>query len=249
MIEIIEVHKSFKSKDVLRGISFTVLPGEVFTIIGGSGSGKSVLLKHIIGLLRPDKGTIKVDGVSILSLSSNEILSVQKKFGVLFQGAALFDSLTVYENVAFGLKTLTDFSEEKIKKCVTTKLNMVGLNNVEHLKPFELSGGMRKRVGLARAIAYEPKYIIYDEPTTGLDPVMSDVINELILSLKEKLNVTSIVVTHDMNSAYKISDRMAMIYEGKLIKVGTPTEISESSNSVVQNFITSNMYFSKFFTK
>ena len=237
MIKIVDVQKSFGSNKVLRGVDLEIKDAETLTIIGGSGSGKSVLLKHISGLIKPDKGHIYIDGPDITQLNEDDLLEIQKKFGYLFQGAALFDSLTIEENVAFGLKNLGHVSESEIKSRVKECLAMVGLHNIEHLKPAELSGGMRKRVGLARAIAYKPCYILYDEPTTGLDPIMADVINDLIIHLQKKLKVTSVVVTHDMKSAYKISHRIAMLYEGRIIGVGTSDEIKNTSNPLIKQFV------------
>jgi phospholipid/cholesterol/gamma-HCH transport system ATP-binding protein len=207
-------------------------------VIGGSGSGKSVLMKHVIGLLRPDKGHVLVEGLDLCRLSKDKLNEKRKKFGMLFQMAALFDSMTVGENVGFALKQHTNFSDVQIGNNVTEMLKMVGLRGIEHLKPAELSGGMRKRVGLARAIAIEPQIMLYDEPTTGLDPIMADMINDLILEMKEKLHVTSLTITHDMASAYKIADRIAMLYKGKIIEVGTPDEIKNSLNPIIQQFIT-----------
>ena len=200
-------------------------------------SGKTVLIKCIIGLMRPDQGEIHVDGLEITSLDEKRMNEVRKKFGMLFQGGALFDSMTVWENVGFGLRQQTRLSEEEIRRVASEKLALVGLKNVEDLMPAELSGGMRKRVSLARAIAMEPEILLYDEPTTGIDPIMADAINDLIVQMKEKLNVTSIAITHDMKSAYKIADRIAMLYQGKIIEVGTPGEIRNSSNPMVQQFI------------
>jgi len=238
MIRVKNVHKSFGDNKVLRGVDLEIAEGETITIIGGSGCGKSVLLKHIVGLLKPEAGEIEVDGQEITRLGMEELAEVQKKFGMLFQGAALFDSLTVGENIAFGLRMLTDLEERKIKKRVSEKLSMVGLQGIEQLMPAELSGGMKKRVALARAIAMNPKYILYDEPSTGLDPIMADAINNLILDLQQKLKISSIAVTHDMVTAYKISDRIAMLYEGRIEETGTPEEIRETKNSVVRQFIT-----------
>jgi len=238
MIRIKNVHKSFGDNRVLRGVNLEIEEGETITIIGGSGCGKSVLLKHIVGLLKPEVGEIEVDGQEITRLGMKELAEVQEKFGMLFQGAALFDSLTVGENIAFGLRMLTDLGERKIRRRVSEKLSMVGLEGIEELMPAELSGGMKKRVALARAIAMNPKYILYDEPSTGLDPIMADVINNLILDLQEKLKISSIAVTHDMVTAYKISDRIAMLYEGRIKEIGTPQEIRETRNSVVRQFIT-----------
>ncbi len=238
MIRINNLHKSFGDNRVLRGVNLEIEEGETIAIIGGSGCGKSVLLRHIVGLLKPEAGEIEVDGQEITRLGIEELAEVQKKFGMLFQGAALFDSLTVGENISFGLRMLYDLEEREIKKRVSEKLSLVGMEGIEELMPAELSGGMKKRVALARAIAMNPKYILYDEPSTGLDPIMADVINNLILDLQEKLNITSIAVTHDMVTAYKISDRIAMLYEGRIEEIGTPEEIRETKNSVVRQFIT-----------
>lgn len=237
MIKVVGIEKSFGNNRVLRGVMLDILDSETLTIIGGSGCGKSVLLKNITGLLKPDKGEIFVDSQEITRLDESSLLEVQKKFGYLFQGAALFDSLTVGENVAFGLRNMKNLPENDIKKRVSECLVMVGLKGIEDLKPAELSGGMKKRVGLARAIAHQPEYILYDEPTTGLDPIMADVINDLILHLQKELGVTSIVVTHDMKSAYKISNRIAMLYEGKIVATGTPDEIRNTKDPVVHQFI------------
>jgi phospholipid/cholesterol/gamma-HCH transport system ATP-binding protein len=236
-IKLSDVHKAFGQKQVLRGVNLDIYTNETIVIIGQSGSGKSVLLKHIIGIMKPDRGHIYVDGQDITRLSEEELMKLSRKFGMLFQGAALFDSLTVAENVAFGLRRHTNLSEEEIQQVVKASLERVGLRGVENLLPYELSGGMKKRVGLARAIAYNPEIILYDEPTTGLDPIRADAINELILQLKKDLCVTSVVITHDMNSTYKIADRIAMLYEGRIIEVGTPEEIRHSPNPVVQQFI------------
>jgi phospholipid/cholesterol/gamma-HCH transport system ATP-binding protein len=236
-IRVVSLYKSFGEKDVLHGINIEVRRGESMVVIGGSGSGKTVLIKCIIGLMRPDQGEIHVDGLEITSLDEKRMNEVRKKFGMLFQGGALFDSMTVWENVGFGLRQQTRLSEEEIRRVASEKLALVGLKNVEDLMPAELSGGMRKRVSLARAIAMEPEILLYDEPTTGIDPIMADAINDLIVQMKEKLNVTSIAITHDMKSAYKIADRIAMLYQGKIIEVGTPGEIRNSSNPMVQQFI------------
>lgn len=238
MIQIKGLEKSFYNHRVLQGVDLNIEDGETITIIGGSGCGKSVLLKHIVGLLKPDRGSIKVDEVEITDLSMPELMEIQKKFGVLFQGAALFDSLTVGENVAFGLKRLTNLSEREIYHKVGERLAMVGLEGVENLKPAELSGGMKKRVALARAIAMDPKYVLYDEPTTGIDPIMADIINDLIINLQNELKITSIAVTHDMVSAYKISTHLAMLHNGKIHQSGTPGEIKNSPDPVIRQFIT-----------
>ena len=238
MIDIVNLHKSFNTKQVLCGVNLHINRGETMVVIGGSGSGKSVLIKHIIGLLIPDEGNVTINGVDIFSLSEGELNNTRKKFGMLFQGAALFDSLTVWENVGFALKQHTDLSKEEIRDIASRKLEMVGLRGIEDLMPSELSGGMRKRVGLARAIAMEPEILLYDEPTTGLDPIMADAINDLILDMKNKINVTGIAITHDMTSAYKIGDRIAMLYEGRIHGVGTPDEIKLSDDPVIRQFIT-----------
>lgn len=238
MIRIEGLSKSFGKKQVLDGLDLDVLRGESMVVIGGSGTGKSVLIKHIIGLLKPDSGRIFVDGQDVLSLNEHDIGELRKKFGMLFQNAALFDSFSVWENIGFGLKQHTKLTSAQIRSIASEKLRMVGLAGIEDLMPSELSGGMKKRVGLARAIAMEPQVIFYDEPTTGLDPIMADVINELIVDLRKKLKVTSISITHDMASAYKIADRIAMLYKGRIIEVGTVDEIRNTSNEIVRQFIT-----------
>ncbi|MBI5755998.1 MAG: ABC transporter ATP-binding protein [Nitrospirae bacterium] len=238
MIDIINLHKSFNSNHVLRGVNLRIERGETMVVIGGSGSGKSVLIKHIIGLLTPDEGSVVIDGVDISRLGERELNEFRKKYGMLFQGAALFDSLTVWENVGFALVQHTTLSKEEIREKAEKKLEMVGLKGIEDLMPSELSGGMRKRVGLARAIAMEPEILLYDEPTTGLDPIMADAINNLIVEMKKKINITAVAITHDMTSAYKIGDRIAMLYEGKILEAGTPDEIKLSENLAVRQFIT-----------
>ncbi len=237
MLELIELYKSFGDKRVLNGASLTINKGETLTIIGRSGVGKSVMLKHIIRLMEPDSGKILIEGKNIFEFNRKELTAYRQRFGMLFQGAALFDSMTVDENVGLALREHTNIPEPQIQKIATEKLRLVGLVNVEHLKPEELSGGMRKRVGLARAISMDPEFILYDEPTTGLDPIMADAINDLIIRMRKELNITSICVTHDMVSAYKISDRIAMLYEGRIIFVGTPEEVKATDNPVVQQFI------------
>ena len=238
MIEIINLHKFFGKNHVLRGVDLKVEKGESMVVIGGSGSGKSVLIKHIIGVLKPDDGAVLIDAIDIAKLKENELYEVRKKFGMLFQGAALFDSLSVWENVSFALMRQNKMSEKEAKAIAIEKLGMVGLVGAEDLMPSELSGGMKKRVGLARAIAHEPEILLYDEPTTGLDPIMADAINELIIEMKQHLSVTSVAITHDMNSAYKIADRIAMLYEGRIIEIGTPDEIKNTKSPVVKQFIT-----------
>lgn len=237
MIKIRDLYKAFGDKQVLKGLNLDAREGETLVVIGQSGSGKSVLLKHIIGLMHPDKGKIFVEGKDISDLNEKEWMDIRRKFGMLFQGAALFDSMTVEENVAFGLKRFTDLSAEKIMDAVKESLIQVGLSGIEKLMPHELSGGMKKRVGLARAIVYKPNIMLYDEPSTGIDPIRADAINDLILQLKEEMNVTSLVITHDMASAYKVADRIAMLYNGVIVECGTPKEIRESDNPVVNQFI------------
>jgi phospholipid/cholesterol/gamma-HCH transport system ATP-binding protein len=237
MIKIVDVHKRFSGKEVLRGVNLEINKGETVVVIGRSGCGKSVLLKHIIGLLKPDSGQILVDGVDVVSLRGDDLYEFRRKFGMLFQGAALFDSLSVGQNVGLGLVEHTDLSEPEIERRVCEKLTLVGLENIEDARTPELSGGMKKRVGLARAIAMDPEVILYDEPTTGLDPIMADVINGLIRNLQATLKITSVAVTHDMKSAYKIGDRLAMLHEGKIIFEGTPDEIMHTRDETIRQFI------------
>lgn len=238
MIQIQNVHKWFGTHHVLKGVDLTINEGETIVIIGRSGCGKSVLLKHIMAILEPDQGDILIDGHSMFSMEPEEQDQFRLRLGMLFQGAALFDSLNVRENVGFSLDEHTALPEKEISRKVSEKLGLVGLRNIEELMPASLSGGMKKRVGLARAICNEPKIILYDEPTTGLDPINADVINDLILRMQDRLKVVSIVVTHDMTSAYKVANRIAMLYNGRIIAVGTPDEIKHSSDPVVQQFIT-----------
>jgi len=237
MIRIVDLHKAFGLKKVLQGVNLDLKQGETLAVIGQSGSGKSVLIKHIIGILRPDKGQIFVDGVEITSLKDDELHKITRRFGMLFQGVALFDSMTVAQNVSFGLERHTDFSQERIQELVAESLDKVGLKECEGLMPHELSGGMRKRVGLARAIAYRPDIILYDEPSTGIDPIRADAINDLINMMKREMNISTIVITHDIVSAYKVADRIAMLYEGKIVEVAAPGEIRNSKNPVIQQFI------------
>jgi phospholipid/cholesterol/gamma-HCH transport system ATP-binding protein len=237
-IQLSGVHKRFGSKIVLDGIDLSVNPGESLVIIGGSGTGKSVMLKSVLGLIKPDKGSIKVDGQETTRMGSSAREAVNRKFGMLFQGAALFDSLKVWENVAFALIQGRGMSRTKAKDIALQKLAKVGLGaEVGELSPSELSGGMQKRVGLARAIAAEPEIIFFDEPTTGLDPIMSDVINDLIVDTVKDLGVTTMSITHDMASARKIADKLAMIYKGKIIWTGSKADIDKSGNPYVDQFI------------
>lgn len=238
MIQIRGLQKWFGAQHVLKGVDLDIRDGETIVIIGQSGCGKSVLLKHIVGLLDPDDGTIKIDGTDIFSLSPSEMDAFRPKMGMLFQGAALFDSLNVQENVGFSLYENTKMPAQEILDRVREKLGMVGLHGIEEKMPADLSGGMKKRVGLARAICNEPKIILYDEPTTGLDPINSDVINNLILRMQERLKVTSIVVTHDMTSAFKVGNRIAMLHKGVIIGIGTPDEIKNTKDPVIRQFVT-----------
>jgi phospholipid/cholesterol/gamma-HCH transport system ATP-binding protein len=238
LIRIENLHKSFAKKRVLCGVNLEIRKGETMVIIGRSGEGKSVLLKNIINLIEPDRGEIWFGKKNITQATESERDRFRQRFGMLFQGAALFDSLNVAENVSFGLRRTKHLAEQEIQRIVTNRLAMVGLKDVEQQYPSELSGGMKKRVALARAIAMDPEVILYDEPTTGIDPIMADAINDLIIELKKKLSVTSIAVTHDMVSAYKIADRMAMLHEGKIVGVGTPTQIKKTKNPLIRQFIT-----------
>jgi phospholipid/cholesterol/gamma-HCH transport system ATP-binding protein len=238
MIEIRNLHKSFSSNKVLQGVNLDIHPGETLVIIGRSGCGKSVLLKHIVGLLIPDEGYVKLKDKIISELPQKELYEIRKKFGFLFQGAALFDSMTVEENVSLPLvESKNEFSKNEIKKIVIEKLELVGLKDALNIKPAELSGGMKKRVGLARALVTNPEYILYDEPTTGLDPIMSDSIDSLIKELSEKIKVTTVVVTHDMYSVKNVAAKVAMMHEGKIYFLGTPDEMLKSKDEVIVDFI------------
>ncbi len=237
MIKAVNLWKRFSDLEVLRGFNLEIKEGETFVIIGQSGSGKSVFLKLLINLLRLDEGEIYIEGEEVTKLNIKELRNVRMKFGFVFQGSALFDSLNVYENVGFGLVEHTDLSEDLIQERVEQCLGLVGLKGIESKMPAELSGGMKKRVAIARAIVLNPKIILYDEPTTGLDPVVASSINNLIKKLKKEINTTSIIVTHDMNSAYLVADRIGMLYEGKIIETGTPEEIRNSQDPIVKQFI------------
>jgi len=237
VIRIRGLKKHLGTKQVLDGVDLDIQAGETVVIMGRSGSGKSVLLKHIIGLMAPDAGSIEVEDEEIVGMGEAELDSVRRRFGMLFQSAALFDSLTVGENVGLGLREHLRLKEVEIRKRVAERLDWVGLASIEAMKPASLSGGMRKRVGLARALAMDPQYILYDEPTTGLDPITADAIDQLIRSLQKRLGVTSIVVTHDMTSAYKVADRMVMLHQGKMVFSGTPQETRTTDNAVVRQFV------------
>ncbi len=237
MIEVRNLKKSFGDHVILNDVSFRVESGESVVIIGRSGGGKSVLLKHLIGLLCPDQGEVSIDGENICGLNERQLLRVRHKFGMLFQSAALFDSMTVAENIAFPLRRETKMSEPEISKKVADALEVVELSGTEDKKPSELSGGMRKRVGLARAIVYEPQIVLYDEPTTGLDPVVSDSIDKLIMRVRDRLNVTTVVVTHDMRSARRVGQRIMMLHDKRIYINGTPDEIFNSTDPVVHRFV------------
>lgn len=236
-IRLVDLQKAFGSLVVFNGVSVTVHERECVVILGPSGTGKSVLLKHIVGLLRPDAGEVWFRDQRVDQLNEQELEPIRRRFGVLFQGGALFDSMTVYENVAFPLREHGNFREREIRERVAMKLAMVGLDGSQSKMPSELSGGMRKRVALARAIALDPEVVLYDEPTTGLDPIRADVINELILKLNDELHVTSVVVTHDMTSAFKVADRLVMLNNGKVIAEGKAADFRQSKNDEVRRFV------------
>jgi phospholipid/cholesterol/gamma-HCH transport system ATP-binding protein len=237
MIQIRDLHKSFAAKEVLRGVDLDIETGQTTTIIGGSGSGKSVLFKLIIGLIKPDTGSINVDDEDITQMTEKDRYRIVDKFGMVFQSGALFDSMTVGENLAFGIKKDKATKPAEIQATIDHCLAQVGLSDVVDLMPAELSGGMKKRVAIARAIAKKPAIIMFDEPTTGLDPIMADIINDLIIKVSDAPEVMSIVITHDMTSAYKISDKIAVLFEGKIIETGSPAEIRNTKNEIVRQFI------------
>ena len=231
------VYKSFGTKEVLRDLSIDVQRGESVVIVGGSGTGKSVTIKHMIGLLRPDRGEVIVDGIDIAQLDDREINDVRRRFGMAFQEGALFDSMSVFENVAFPLRRHTKMKEDEIRARVAECLDQVHLEGVEEKRPSELSGGMRRRVGFARAISLRPEILLFDEPTTGLDPVISDVVADLIVEMDRTLDITTVSITHDMKVAFKIADRVAMLFKGVIVEQGTPDEFRGSTNPMVQQFI------------
>ena len=237
MIQLIDVHKAFGRQQVLKGFSLEVAEGETMVIIGYSGTGKSVAIKHIVGLLEPDAGRVIVDDLEVPKLKRRDLYRLRARIGYVFQFAALFDSLSIGENVAMGLRKQGELSEPDIRDRVHEVLDLVDLDGSADRFPAELSGGMRKRVGIARAIALRPKYLLYDEPTTGLDPVTSAVIDELMIRMREKLGVTGIVITHDMRSAYLVGTRIAMLFEGAIRQVGTVDEIKHTADPVVRQFI------------
>jgi len=238
IIDVRHLRKRFGSKVVLEDVSFTVERGTVCVVMGGSGSGKSTVLRHLIGAYKPDSGEIYLDGEEITGFNERELQRVRRKFGMLFQGGALLNSLTVGENVALPIRHHTDLPEETIEIMVKLKLELVGLRDAEHLKPSEISGGMQKRVSLARAIALDPKIVFYDEPSAGLDPIVSGIIDKLMTDLTDKMGVTSLVVTHNMQSAFRIAHKMIMLHRGRIVAAGTPEEIQGSSDPLVHQFIT-----------
>jgi phospholipid/cholesterol/gamma-HCH transport system ATP-binding protein len=237
MIAIRGLARTLGSRKVLAGVDLDIRTGESLVVIGRSGTGKSVLLKHLVGLMQPDAGSIEVDGRDIVGMKPRELNEVRKKMGMLFQSSALFDSMTVGENVGLSLREHTRMREDEIRARVRERLEWVGLEGVEEMKPASLSGGMRKRVGLARAIVMDPATILYDEPTTGLDPIMADVIDQLIRGMQKRLGVTTIVVTHDLASAYKVADRIAMLHEGRVVFTGTVAETRGTTDPMVRQFI------------
>ncbi|MHB1605881.1 MAG: ABC transporter ATP-binding protein [Leptospirales bacterium] len=237
VITVENLWKSFSGQPVLKGIDFSVTQGETFVVIGGSGQGKSVLLKHIIRLLKSDEGDVYVKGTPIMNLSNRDLYQIRRKMGMVFQEAALFDSMSILENVAFAFRMHTNLSEKDIKDQAREKLLKVGLNDVDKKFPSEISGGMKKRVGIARAIALSPEILLYDEPTTGLDPVLSSAIDELILKMQSELSVTSIVITHDMKSAMRIADRVLFLFQGTIRFMGTPEELERTEDPVLTQFV------------
>ncbi|MBX5482077.1 MAG: ABC transporter ATP-binding protein [Myxococcaceae bacterium] len=237
IIQIQDLHKSFGDNAVLKGINLDIEEGTTLVVLGGSGSGKTVLMKHMIGLLKPDRGRVLVEGQDIVPLDGEELARVRKKFGMVFQAAALFDSMTVYENVAFPLREHAKLKESEIREKVKEKLAIVGLRNVESKYPADLSGGMRKRVGLARAIILDPKIVLYDEPTTGLDPITTDYVDEMILDAKRELGVTSVVISHDIASAFKVADRIAFLSQGHIVEQGPPEQLRRSEEPAVKAFL------------
>lgn len=237
IIELKNVHKSFDSKQVHIGVNLSIRRGENITVLGGSGSGKSVLLKEIIGLIKPDEGEVIIENENIVPMDESELVHVRKKMGMLFQGAALFDSLTVAENIAYPLRESNNHSEDEINEIISTNLELVGLPGIEDKLPSDLSGGMKKRVGLARAMAMNPKILLYDEPTTGLDPPNISRINHLIRNMQEKFGITGVIITHDVKSALEISDRIAFLYNGRIIFEGTVNEAQNTDIELLNDFI------------
>jgi phospholipid/cholesterol/gamma-HCH transport system ATP-binding protein len=237
MIQLVDIHKSFNGLKVLDGLNLEIETGKTTVIIGQSGGGKSVLLKHMIGLIKPDKGEVLIEGIDLCRLTDRQLNDKRRDFGMLFQGAALFDSMTVGENVAFPLREHTRLEEKEINEIVDQKLQQVGLREARHKMPAALSGGMRKRAGLARAVALDPKVILFDEPTTGLDPITADAIDRLIVETQKLTKSTCVVISHDIGSTFKIAHAVAMLYQGTIIELGAPERIRASQNAVVQQFI------------
>ena len=241
IIDLVDVYKSFGPKEVHTGLSLSIRRGESITVLGGSGSGKSVLLKEITGLLKPESGKVIIEGEDIVPLNEKDLVSVRKKMGMLFQGAALFDSLTVEENIAYPLRENTKLPENEIKEVVSRNLELVGLPGIEDKMPSDLSGGMKKRVGLARALAMNPKILLYDEPTTGLDPPNISRINQLIRNMQAQFGITGVIITHDVQSAFEISDRVAFLYRGKIIFTGTVEKAKNTDIEILSDFINGRM--------
>lgn len=241
MIELVQIHKRFGSQTVLNGLNLQVPTGKITAVIGPSGEGKSVMLKHMIGLLQPDQGDVRVNGQSIVGLRRSQLNAVREKFAMVFQNAALFDSMTVYENVAFPLEEKTSLSRNEIADRVAVALQEVGLKNVNHKYPDELSGGMKKRVGLARALLLEPEVVLFDEPTTGLDPVIRRAIHQLIKETQQKFGFTAVIVSHDIPDIFDVADQVAMLYRGEILQFGSPAEIQTSDNPVVRQFISGSL--------
>ena len=237
MIDIVDIWKSFGDNKILCGVNLRIEDGEIMVIIGGSGTGKTVLLKHIIGLLKPDRGEIFIDNMPLSQAKTSQLEKIRKQFGMVFQSGALLNSLTAWENIALPLMEHTDMKIEEITKIASQKLHLVRLDGIEKEMPANLSGGMKKRVAVARAIVRNPRIILYDEPTSGLDPIMTHTIENLIIDLKKSLKVTSVIVTHDIESAYRVGDRIAMLFEGEIVEVGTPPEIRECNDPRVMRFI------------
>jgi phospholipid/cholesterol/gamma-HCH transport system ATP-binding protein len=239
MIQIQGLTKSFGAQAVLKGINLDVLEGTTLVILGGSGSGKTVMMKHMIGLLKPDEGRVLIEGEDIVPMGPQALALLRRKFGMVFQGSALFDSMTVYENVSFPLhEHRSELSEDQIRQIVKDKLGVVGLKGIEDRYPADLSGGMRKRVGLARAIVLDPKIVLYDEPTTGLDPITTDYVDQMIIEAKKALQVTSVVISHDIASAFKVGDDVAFLSQGVIVDQGTPEALRHSKAPAVQAFLT-----------
>jgi len=237
MIDVRDLWKSFGGNQVLKGVNLQMMPGTTTVVLGGSGSGKTVLMKHIMGLFKPDHGEVYVDGENVSAMDRQQLAKFRTRMGMVFQSSALFDSLTVGENVAFPLREHTKLSDDEIRERVKEKLSVVDLHDVEEKFPAELSGGMRKRVGLARAIVRDPKIVLYDEPTTGLDPLTTESVDEMIIGAREKLGVTSVVISHDIGSAFHIGDHIAMLHDGRIVEEGPPDKLRHSTEPHTQHFL------------